>query len=265
MLRPRPVPWRPSLVVKNGSNARCTTSAGMPTPVSVNVSRTYSPAGIWSNAGSSASSSVRFSQVIASLPPSGMASRALIARLISVFSSCPRSIITGHRFCGPDVSIRIPAPRVRRRSPVMESTISLILVAVGTRVWRLEKARRRCVRSAPVRVTSSASVTSSALSASSSVRSDSISRSIVRIARRLLKSWAIPPVSCPIASILEACKSWVSMVRRRVMSRMIPTKFRVPPSGISPTDSSIGNVVSSLRRPLTSRPIPIIFASPVVI
>ena len=42
-LRPRPVPLPTGLVVKNGSNARSSTSAVMPQPVSVTLMRTYSP------------------------------------------------------------------------------------------------------------------------------------------------------------------------------------------------------------------------------
>ena len=40
MLRPRPVPLPTSLVVKKGSKARFTTSAGMPEPVSLTDSIT---------------------------------------------------------------------------------------------------------------------------------------------------------------------------------------------------------------------------------
>ena len=40
--RPRPVPLPISLVVKNGSNARLTTSSGMPSPVSDTATQIYS-------------------------------------------------------------------------------------------------------------------------------------------------------------------------------------------------------------------------------
>ena len=43
MLRPRPVPRLPLFVVKNGSNTRAITSAGMPDPVSCSASTAYVP------------------------------------------------------------------------------------------------------------------------------------------------------------------------------------------------------------------------------
>ena len=45
--------------------------------------------------------------------------------------------------------------------------------------------------------------------------------------------------------------------------RMIPTKIGLPPSRASPTERSIGNTDPSLRRPTTSRPIPMIYLWPV--
>ena len=83
---PRPVPWPGSLVVKKGSKARSRTSSAMPVPSSTTVMRTPSatPA-----------------TAIASVPPSGIASRALTARLTSTCSSCARSASTGSR-PGPD-------------------------------------------------------------------------------------------------------------------------------------------------------------------
>ena len=42
-------------------------------------------------------------------------------------------------------------------------------------------------------------------------------------ARILLKSWAMPPASVPIASILRACLSWFSKAISSVISRETPT------------------------------------------
>ena len=86
------------------------------------------------------------------------------------------------------------------------------------------------------------------------------------IASRLLKSCARPPVSWPTASIFcewRNCSRWVSASRRSVRSRTMPTKAWLPACGDSPTASSIGKVEPSLRRPITSRPVPMIFATPV--
>jgi hypothetical protein len=43
MLRPRPVPLPTALVVKNGSNARCSTSGAMPRAGVADRHHTYSP------------------------------------------------------------------------------------------------------------------------------------------------------------------------------------------------------------------------------
>ena len=40
----------------------------------------------------------------------------------------------------------------------------------------------------------------------------------------------------------------------------MPVNLRSPPTVISPTDRCSGNVVPSFRRPVTSRPMPMIFA-----
>ncbi len=86
------------------------------------------------------------------------------------------------------------------------------------------------------------------------------------IASKLLKSCARPPVNWPTASIFcdwRNCARCVSISRRSVTSRTMPTKAWLPASGDSPTASSIGKVEPSLRRPITSRPVPMIFATPV--
>lgn len=50
---------------------------------------------------------------------------------------------------------------------------------------------------------------------------------------------------------------------RSVMSLTMPLKYRFSPTRNSLTARSIGNCEPSLRRPTTSRPIPMIFRSPV--
>ena len=50
------------------------------------------------------------------------------------------------------------------------------------------------------------------------------------MANRLLKSWAIAPVSCPTTSILRACTSWASRSLRRVMSVKVATVPTTAPS-----------------------------------
>jgi hypothetical protein len=98
------------LVVKKGSKARATTSGGMPTPLSLTVSDTYCPIGR-SRPRAVRASIQRLAVSTTSLPPSGMASRALMHRLSSAFSSCPGSACTFHSptaatfsssICGPE-------------------------------------------------------------------------------------------------------------------------------------------------------------------
>jgi hypothetical protein len=79
MLRPRPDPLPISLVVKKGSNAFARTSSLMPVPVSLTDTTAYSPAG--KSAGRSTPLSVALLVSIVNVPPRGMASRALMARL----------------------------------------------------------------------------------------------------------------------------------------------------------------------------------------
>ena len=87
MLRPRPVPWPSGLVVKNGSNTRCRISGGMPAPVSVTENTTYSPGESSGLPRQNAASSTRLAARTVSVPSACIASRALIARLSSAFSS----------------------------------------------------------------------------------------------------------------------------------------------------------------------------------
>ena len=85
-LRPSPVPLPTGLVVKNGSNALAITSGVIPEPVSETASITYCPLSISASAACWASISTLLVS-ISSRPPSGIASRALTARLRMTFSS----------------------------------------------------------------------------------------------------------------------------------------------------------------------------------
>ena len=74
------------------------------------------------------------------------------------------------------------------------------------------------------------------------------------VASRFLARWSTSAVS----------NRWRSSARlRSVMSRTIPVKYRSPSRLNSPIDRDSGNSDPSLRRPVTSRPMPMIFASPV--
>ena len=69
----------------------------MPYPVSVTLSRTYRPGRAGGHAATESGSMVTLPVSIVSVPPSGMASRALTARFTSTSSICPGSASTGHR------------------------------------------------------------------------------------------------------------------------------------------------------------------------
>ena len=85
MARPRPVPWPRGLVVTHGSNRRSMTSGRNAGPVSA-TSRRMPPAGACAE--------------IDSVPPSGIASSALVTRLSSAISSCVASALIGGRILG---------------------------------------------------------------------------------------------------------------------------------------------------------------------
>ena len=97
MLSPIPVPWPCFLVVKKGSNARSAISGAIPVPVSVTSMQRYAPGAM-----PAASSSAALRMATVSVPPSGIASRALIARLMTAFSSCAGSTVTGQRSPGSE-------------------------------------------------------------------------------------------------------------------------------------------------------------------
>ena len=86
---------RPGLVVKTGSKALASTSSLMPGPLSATQTITYSPAG-----GSSARSGAPRETLAVStvtVPPTSMASRALMARFRMTSSIWVGSIIAGQR------------------------------------------------------------------------------------------------------------------------------------------------------------------------
>src|SRR5690349_14060827 len=94
-LRPSPVPFPTSLVVKKGSNALARVSAAMPSPLSVTETRTYSPTR--SSGGRSRAPAGIFLVAITTRPPNGMASRALMERLRMATSICVASTRAGQR------------------------------------------------------------------------------------------------------------------------------------------------------------------------
>ncbi len=146
--RPSPVPSPVGLVVKKGSNARETTSGGMPVPVSPTLSTTYCPEAASPGCRAPAPLMLALVACTVSVPPSGIASRALITRFSNAFSSWFGSQMMVHK---SGVRIRltsIPGPTVPRINSAMPSSNALALVGFGLRVCRRENASRRCVNAA---------------------------------------------------------------------------------------------------------------------
>jgi hypothetical protein len=90
VLRPSPVPRPASLVVKKGSKARCLTASLMPLPVSATAMATKPSSGALGSSRllrTSAGSTWQARALKRSVPPSRMASRALMAMFSSADSS----------------------------------------------------------------------------------------------------------------------------------------------------------------------------------
>ena len=241
MLRPSPLPSPTSLVVKNGSTACASTSDDIPVPLSVTASTTYSPGPGPSTPASGSRSRVAFDTSIASRPPLGMASRALTARFRMALSSWPGSAWTRHESRPGSTVTSMVSPRVRRRRPVMPPARTPASIVRGRRAWRREKASSFPVRSAP---NSAARAISSNISSRVSGSSRwSLTNSLLprMTARRLLKSWAMPPVSWPTTSIFWDWWSWSSSVLRSVMSCTTPVVRTKRPAS-----SSSGSAISRI-------------------
>ena len=143
--RPSPEPIPIGLVVKNGSHALATTSGDMPVPVSDTQSDMYWP-------GSSPRSAAacppihRLSVWIVILPPSGMASRALMHRFRTALSSWFGSIKLVHNPAAFTVPIWMAGPTERRIMSSMPFTSAPTSVGFGSSVCRREKASNRWMR-----------------------------------------------------------------------------------------------------------------------
>lgn len=93
---PSPEPCPTSLVVKYGSKTLSRMAGSIPLPVSATASTTYRPGGTGGSAASWSGVAIRASETpIVSVPPFGMASRALTARLTTTCSSWLASAMTG--------------------------------------------------------------------------------------------------------------------------------------------------------------------------
>ncbi|MNO92191.1 hypothetical protein D3C76_837580 [compost metagenome] len=164
-------------------------------------------------------------------PPSGMASRALVARLMIDSSSWFSSLSTGSSCAGKRVSMLMFAPRARSSRSLIPRISAGTSSGCGNSCCLRANASMRWVSAAPRRVASMALCQSSFTRGSSGRWRCSICRPPMITVSRLLKSCATPPVSWPSDSIF--C-DWISSLRARsssswalslsVMSRVILAK-----------------------------------------
>jgi hypothetical protein len=145
---PSPVPEPTDFVVKNGSKMRGRTSVAMPQPLSSTLSSTNSPA--WAPGCRAASSdpSVTLRVPRASVPPSGMASRAFTHRFMSTCWIWPGSACAVHSSGSSTVVSRTVAGSIRRSSAAVSPTVVLSAAGRGRLASRRLNASRPLVSSA---------------------------------------------------------------------------------------------------------------------
>ena len=123
------------------------TSAVMPVPVSLTQIAIYWP-GSMSCCRAERSSSHLLAVSMVMRPPSGIASRALMQRLSSAFSSCRIDQRRPKTDGDHDLDLRRAGPSVRRTMSSMPPISRFALSAFGSSVWRRAKASSRCVSAA---------------------------------------------------------------------------------------------------------------------
>ena len=169
-----------------------------------------------------------FAVAMVSVPPSGIASRALIARFRITCSICTGSISAGQRFSSSFVSTRIARPSVARSRSPMPRTTWFRSTSTGVSACLRENASNWRTRSAPRPAVCRIIASRRACAGWSPNRLCSISALPVIDASRLLKSCATPAVSRPTAAMVCAWRSRSSVCRRAVTSVYSVTK---PPPG----------------------------------
>ena len=123
VLRPRPVPRPASLVVKKGSKARCLTASVMPLPVSEMAMATKPSSDALGSSRllrTSAGNAPQGWAAKRSVPPSRMASRALMAMLSNADSNWPGSASTGGQAGATSTSMWMRWSSVRRSMSASE-------------------------------------------------------------------------------------------------------------------------------------------------
>ena len=183
-----------------------------------------------------------------SLPPSGMASRALRARLRIAVASWLGSTIAGHASSSNTNSISTCSPSVRCSSFAVSMISVLTSVSFGSSGCLRANASRCWVRSAPREAASSIIRVMAASCGSPLTASARISIVPVMTVRMLLKSCAMPPVSWPTASIFSACLIRSSAAILSVRSRMNPLNTK-PSRRLQRGDAQFGVDLLSVPPP----------------
>ena len=186
----------------------------MPVPVSVTQIDTYWPTGR-SCLRAARSSSHLFAVSIVSLPPSGIASRALMHRFSTAFSSWFGSTNVGHKPLAPTTSTSTAGPD---RAPDKFLKAAEKAIDVGRLgIERLPSRKREQAMGQRCRTFDCALAASKYRSSSAvrpcAIRICIISRLPLMPVSRLLKSCARPPVSWPTASIFCDWRSCSSIAR----------------------------------------------------
>ncbi len=183
-----------------------------------------------------------------SVPPSAMASRALVTRLRRICCTAPPSARTGHGSGGVTTLSSMLSARMGSTIWARVATTSrMSSVAKVSSALRLKPSRPRTIV-APPRAAVCTFSNPARRSSRSGGRADSSSSELAKMtARMLLKSWAIPPASCPIVSSFCACRSCASSQRRSASS----AAERMPSIRCS-TPMSCSDVLSGEKRRRTA-------------
>ena len=165
------------------------------------------------------------------MPPRGIASRALIARLTSAVSSSVVSTVIGQISSSTATSSSMALPRPVSSTSRTEKMLSRRSTVWGLTLWRRANVSNCRVSAAPrCEALSIAWIARTAFGSSPENFLSMLRLPEITISK-LLKSCATPPVSCPSASSFCDSASWrciFSMFcwasRRSVMSRVILAK-----------------------------------------
>ena len=168
-----------------------------------------------------------------SRPPAGIASAALVARFSSMRCTAAASAATGCRPCA-ELTTTSSCGSMRCSAGRILATSSSRRSGVRTRRSRRLKPSSLAIIVAPRRAAPWACVRSLRSSLSGGRDVTAMSTWAMTAVNTLLRSCAMPPASCPTASIFCACRSRSSVRARSATSRCSSPGFRLGPTPASP-------------------------------